>query len=373
MAFGRIGKNFLAIFLGVTLSFVLLEGLLLAFQPIEYRVKGNKIKLPRDKKYQFANDKTDKLDPVIATSRNHLGFRGAMPPKDFGGYVTIVAVGGSTTACEMISDGKTWCDLLAARLAGRGGRVWLNNAGLEGNSTYGHLVLLEDYLIKMRPKVVLFLVGANDIGLGADSDWDREFLQKPRAGFLAAFMEKLINGSEVLGYAINFYRYARAKRAGLTHQIFDFANLPAVDLPPAQVEALLNAHREQYLRPYRQRLAKLVQLCREHGMEPVLITQPAVFGEAVDPVTGADLGRAGTYALNGKTLWRVVELYNDVTRETAAREKVELIDLAREMPKSSAYFYDTYHFTNPGCVRVAEILAGQLEPFLEQKFPQLQR
>ena len=34
---------------------------------------------------------------------------------------------------------------------------------------------MEDYLIKMRPKVVLFLVGANDIGLGAYSDWDIDF------------------------------------------------------------------------------------------------------------------------------------------------------------------------------------------------------
>lgn len=367
----KFSKNILAILLGVLISFILLEGLLRIFQPIEYRVKGNKLKLPRDKKYQFTNDKTDKLDRVIATSRNHLGFRGEMPPKNFAAHVTIIAVGGSTTACEMISDGKTWCDILAHKLKSTFGPVWLNNAGLEGNSTYGHLILMEDYLIKMRPKVVLFLVGANDIGLGAHSDWDREFMRKPKTNLLAAFTEKLINESEVLGYAINFYRYSKAKRAGLTHQIFDFANLTAVDLPQAKVDASLQSHQDNYLKPFKQRLTRLMEISRENSIEPVLITQPSVFGEVIDPATGADLGRASTYALNGKTLWQLLELYNDAVRTTALKQEVLLIDLAREMPKSSAYFYDTYHFSNAGCVEVAEILAKTLKPFLEERYPQL--
>ncbi len=180
----NLAKNSLAILLGLAISFLLLEGLLRVFQPIEYRVRGDKLKLPRDKKYQFSNAETDKFDRLITTSRNHLGFRGEMPPKDFAGSISIVAVGGSTTACEMISDGKTWCDLLAARLKSRFGRVWLNNAGLDGTSTYGHLVLMEDYLIKLRPQVVLFLVGANEIHTKDHTSHDLEFLRKSQAGFL---------------------------------------------------------------------------------------------------------------------------------------------------------------------------------------------
>ncbi len=367
----NLGKNFLAILIGVSLSFVLLEGLLRVFQPIEYRVKGHKLKLPRDKKYQFTNDKTDKLDRLISTSRNHLGFRGEMPPKDFADYLTIVAVGGSTTACEVISDGKTWCDLLAARLKARFGRVWLGNAGLDGTSTYGHLVMLEDYVVKIRPKVVLLLVGANDIGLGAYTDWDRTFMKKPKADWWGALTERLLSDSEVLGYAVNFYRYARAKRLGLTHQIFDFAHLPPTDLSQAKAETILQSHRVQFLPPFQKRLTKLIEVCREHGMEPVLITQPSVFGEGRDPATGIDLGRASTYTLNGQTLWRLLELYNGVTRSTARQQGVELIDLAAEMPKDSTYYYDTYHYTNAGCARVAEIIDLHLEPFLAKEYPDL--
>jgi len=367
----NLGKNILAIILGVSISLVLLEGLLRIFQPIEYHVKGNKIRLPRDKKYQIINDKTDKLDKIISTSRNHLGFRGEMPPPNFAGSLTIVAVGGSTTACEYISEGKTWCDLLAGRLRKNFKNIWVNNAGLDGVSTFGHLIFMKDYLIKMRPKVVLFLVGANETGLSDYSVWDLQDLKKPAAGPLAPYMEKLINSSEVLDYAINFYRYYQAKRIGLLNQIFDFAQLQSVEMSMEKVNSLLQLHKEKYLQPYKKRLTSLIKICRENSLEPVFITQPLVFGEAIDPVTGVDLGKVGLQSLNGKTLWQILELYNQALRNTAAAHGVLLIDLAQEMPKTSEFFYDNYHFTNAGCVAVAKILDKGLEPFLGEKYPQL--
>ncbi len=119
------------------------------------------------------------------------------------------------------------------------------------------------------------------------------------------------------------------------------------------------------------RLTRLIDISRGHGIEPVFITQPSVFGEAVDPATGVDLGRASTYSWNGKTLWQILELYNDVVRNTARQQGVLLIDLAREMPKDSRYYYDTYHFSNAGCAQVAEILDRRLEPFLAARYPRL--
>ena len=109
-------KNLLAVVIGLVLAFIILEGMLRIFQPVEYQVRGNKIWLPQDRKLQQTNDKTDKLDKIVYTSRNHMGFRGEPSPKNFAEYLTIIAVGGSTTACEFISDNKTWCDILAVNL-----------------------------------------------------------------------------------------------------------------------------------------------------------------------------------------------------------------------------------------------------------------
>ncbi len=365
-----ISKNILAVLLGISVSLILLEGLLRVFQPIEYRVKGNKIKLLRDKKYQFINDKTDKLDKIIYSTRNHMGFRGEAAPKNFADYLTIIAVGGSTTECVLIADGKTWCDILADKLKEKFKPLWLNNAGLDGTSTYGNIILLEDYLIKIRPKMILFLLGANDIGEGDHGIADEKYLKKPRSGLLAPIWERLINNSEFLGYAVNFYRYSRAQELGLVHRIWNFAELPLVNMPAEQVQRLLQTHKENFLKPYAQRLTRLIDLCRDNFIEPVFITQSTVFGEVIDPVTGKNLGRASTYGMNGKTLGEVLELYNDVLRNTARQQQVFVIDLAREMPKNTAYYYDTYHFSNAGCQKVAEIIDQRLEPVLAEKYPQ---
>ena len=338
-------KHLLAIGIGLVLSFILLEGMLRIFQPLEYQVRGNKIWLPQDKKYQLCNDKTDKLDKIIYTSRNHIGLRGDPPPKKFADYVTIIAVGGSTTACELISDKKTWCDLLAAKLKNKINLLWLNNAGLDGHSTYGHIVLMEDYIIRIRPKVVLFLVGANDIGLETSRKYDQDQFKKPLSG-IYAFWDKLVSKSEVLNYSINFCRFLKAKRRGLIHTLWDFNSVNQDDTPAERVPAILLEQKQKYLKPYAERLNRLIEISRENSIEPVLITQPSVLGDLFDPITGINLARVTASGWSGKVFWQVLELYNDVVRNIAAEQHVGLIDLARKMPKRTDYYYDTYHFTN---------------------------
>jgi lysophospholipase L1-like esterase len=366
-----LSRNFLALFIGIVLSIFLLEGLLRIFEPIQYRVVGNKIELPRDKKYHFINDQCDKLDRVISTSWNHMGFRGELPPHNFADCLTIIAIGGSTTECTLISDGKTWCDILAAKLKEKFNPLWLNNGGLNGHSSFGNIISMQDYVVKIRPKVVLFLIGANDIGLNAPWDFDQNYLKKnPVRGLLGTFWEGLINHSRILSYAINFQRYYRAKQMGLTQPIFDFAKLKQPDISPEKIQALLQEHRGKYLKGYAGRLSKLIEISRSHGIEPVMITQPMVFGNLIDPYTGVNLAKPKCWIANGEGMWKLLELYNGVMRETARQHHVHLIDLARQMPKSTEFYYDTYHYTNAGCRKVAEIVYQGLEPFLEKQFPQ---
>jgi lysophospholipase L1-like esterase len=365
----EIGKNVLAIFLGLALALVALEVLLRVFQPVEYRVRGNKIILTPDKKYIFDNNKIDKLDKVIYVRRNHLGFRGEALPRDFAHTLTILTVGGSTTECIHISDGKTWPDLLASRLKRRFKPLWLNNAGIDGHSTFGHLVLMEDYIIPLKPKMVIFLLGANDRCLEDYSALDRKSFKKPAATSWKALVNTLARYSEVVNYAVNLSRYAKAHRGGLVHANIDFAKLKTIDVADDRLKAILAQHQEHYLIPYGQRLQKLIDLARRHGIEPVFITQPMIYGAVIDPVSGTDLGRVDIGGINGKTSWEILKLYNEVTKRVAAQNQVLLIDLASELPKTSRYFYDTFHFTNEGCQAVAEIISQHLAPFLAKKFP----
>ena len=77
--------------------------------------------------------------------------------------LTVITIGGSTTECHFLSDSLTWPYLLGLRLADSVRGCWLNNAGLDGQSTFGHIVMLNDYVKKLHPSVVVFLTGINDM------------------------------------------------------------------------------------------------------------------------------------------------------------------------------------------------------------------
>jgi lysophospholipase L1-like esterase len=362
-------KNILALLLGLTLALAGLEIMLRVVEPVEFRVKGNRIILPRNKKIIFTNNKISKLDKIIYYSRNQLGFRGEPPPKNFSQTLTILTVGGSTTECIHISDGKTWPDLLAGKLKHDFKPLWLNNAGLDGHSTFGHLVLMQDYIIQLKPKVVLFLVGANDQGLLDYCALDKESLKNPDVFPKKSLVDTLAQYSELVNYAQNYRKYAKAVKLGLLHTNIDFARLKTLEVPDDRLHVILQMHRDNFLEPYGQRIQQLIEVARNHGIEPVFITQPMIYGAVIDPVTGADLGRVDIGGINGKTAWEILQLYNTVLKKVAQQNDVLLIDLADALPKSSRDFYDTFHYTNEGSQLVAQIIFERLAPFLAEKYP----
>ena len=157
-------KNLIALFIGLIISLITVELILRIYNPFPSVVKGDKIILRCNSMVEYNNLKNSKLSKTIYVSTNSLGFRGDNPPRDFNNYLTILTVGGSTTHCYYNSDDKTWPYDLAKDLDKNFNRIWVNNAGLSGHTTMGHIILMQDYIIKIKPKIVLFLVGINDLG-----------------------------------------------------------------------------------------------------------------------------------------------------------------------------------------------------------------
>jgi hypothetical protein len=137
------------------------------------------------------------------------------------------------------------------------------------------------------------------------------------------------------------------------------------------MQALLR-DQERFLPEYKARLALLIEMARQATIEPVLITQPALFGNAIDDVSSADLSRVAIEIyrkMDGQTAWELLEKYNDVTREIGRERHVKVIDLAAQLPKSSRYFYDYLHYGKEGAAKVSDIVAEELRPMLVEKWP----
>jgi lysophospholipase L1-like esterase len=365
-------KNIGVFLAGCLVGLAVLEVLLRAYNPLEIRFRPDRIVLPVHKRYLF--DNTDKFPTKLATTtihtKNSLGFRGAPPPRDFRDYLTIITIGGSTTECFYLSDGRTWPDLLGQKLSREFHRVWVNNAGLDGATTYRHLILMEDYIATLRPRVVLFLMGINDVGTG-----DIEAAEKQQVHFLRQATRALLYRSEVYALGQNLYRYSMAQSRGLHHTEIDLRKAGRLDrLPAGAASRMLQDYETNSLPFFAQRLEKLIKVCRDHGSEPIFITQPTLYGPGDDPVTGVDLAavRLGE-DLNGGLMFQAVDLYNGVTRQAARQHGVLLVDLARELPRNSAYYYDYLHYTEPGAAAVAGIVAAQLSTFLASRYPSFKK
>ena len=348
-------KNILALGAGCAAAFLVLEAFLAFYPPLASRVRGGRIILFPYKRYVVENDRFPSLERRIVRTNNSLGFRGAEPPKDFSSYLTVVAVGGSTTECFYLSDGKSWPERLQPLLARSYGRAWVNNAGMDGHSTFGHLALMREYICALRPGAVIFLTGLNDMGLGSASRFDRMLTGNEGRSLPAALFVRAASVSRVAALAQNIYLHSRAIKAGLVHAQLDL-KAAAPLRAPAGLLAGLKARHAPFAAAYAERLGELARVSRAAGIRPVFATQPLLCGKGRDPRTGADLELlpTGDEFVNCGVKWAVLEVYNDAARRKAAELKVPLADLAREMPKDSLYFYDYSHFTGAGTEKVAE-------------------
>ena len=166
---GRTLRQFLAnlglVFAGLAVGLLIAEGALRIYNPFGFRLKGDRIVLPVNESYQIMPDGLWGVEPVVRHSRNVLGFRGAEPPDDFDGALSIVFVGGSTTESFLQTEGRSWPEKVDSLLAPLFNGLWVNNAGLDGHSTFGHLILVNDLLAGLKPDAVVILSGINDVGL----------------------------------------------------------------------------------------------------------------------------------------------------------------------------------------------------------------
>jgi hypothetical protein len=351
------------------LVFVLLEIGLRIYNPFHFRLKGDKILLPVNQREIITNTINPKLDALIVNTRNSLGFRGPEPPRDWSHYLTIITIGGSTTECHFLNDDNTWSFLLGKDLADSLPDCWLNNAGLDGHSTFGHEVMLNDYVKKLRPSVVLFLTGINDVETEGPLFHDKLSTRNAYPDF----RHFIVNNSEVLSLALNIARGWRAQKFNnTTNAMLVLDSSRRLMLPDTVIRARLG-RQAPYLAAYRQRLTELADTCLVWHILPIFLTQPNLFGVGKDPVTGVDLENFPTdptdVEMNGKLIWEMLEEYNDVVRSVGSEKKVPVVDLARLIPKNSLYFYDMSHFTNRGAEEVSLVLAAALVPILRGNFP----
>lgn len=358
-------KIWYSLFLVVT-TLVLSELLLRLYNPFHFRVKGNSVQLPVNQKYKITTIASDGLDAVITHSKNQLGFRGPDMGKDFADRYSIFVVGGSATECLLLSDGEDWPNVLLKKLQPTFPSLWMNNAGIDGASSYGHILLLQQHLIRLKPKMIIFMLGINDINRVDMNGFDNLTSINN-----APFFVRAAEYSELWSTVLNLYRSKKAKDKSLTHNsisaIID-GKTAMSDTDMYQLKFKLQTADVQLMAAYKKRLLMLIELCRKNQINPVFVTQPCIAGNAFDSTTGKNLGDIQvTPTMNGNQFWELLQAYNRVTIETANEELCFVIDAASDFPKDRSMYYDLMHFRKEGAKAFADTVFKSLQRYLQQQ------
>lgn len=209
------------------------------------------------------------------------------------------------------------------------------NAGVGGYSSYQGLQLLKHTLVKYKPDMVTIFFGWNDHWIAQTPD--HRFKMK------ADWEVDLINFLEQFRtYQACHWLIARWKEKALG-SIQDKDRQSTERVPPEEYEKNLKA---------------IVDFCRAHEIQPVLITAPFMASQWSGP---------WWYFPNPmEDLVAVHMAYNEIVRKVSQENQVPIIDLERalihlDQKNPGEYFSDGIHFAPTGCRLVAELIVSAME------------
>jgi len=329
-------RNITSFGFGLTIALLILELFLYFYNPINQRMAKGEIKLPANMVYEMGNTDIKSLPSKIKHSKNELGFRGPSLI-DRGAKTSIICVGGSTTECFYLNDGQDWPALLQSKL---GNNFWVNNAGLDGHSTFGHSILLKNHVLDLKPNYIIFLVGCNDIAAAQINNYEKEFIKGKK---------RWLEYSSIFNALSAIKRAKKAKEFGVHHQNINFVHSQRTDTSGYKQwedSAMLNA--------YETRIKQLATLCINNEIKPVFCSQPSIL--SANFIQDSYVGNRAFQGKSALHFMQKMHLFNDRVQKVCRYYNLDFIDLEKELEASPKHYYDNFHFTTAGSNEVAQII-----------------
>ncbi len=271
--------------------------------------------------------------------------------------LSLVFLGGSTTECMFMEEENRFPYVVGAILEQQiGKRINSYNGGLSGNNSLHAIDLLVNKVIPLEPRVVVFMEDINDLStlLYKKTYWSSNNVRAPLETLeKGKMLGKLLK--ETLIPQLN-EAYRNFKGSLFSQEADEFAQdrgrKLAVD--PAGLA-----------REFSRNLGVFVDICRDWGTTPVLMTQANRVTANPDPVVAAYIAKCGRdTGISYQDFKRLYDLFNETIREVGRKKGVLVIDLAREVPPDKEHLYDLVHFNDAGSRDAAKIIAAQLKPLL---------
>lgn len=319
--------------------------------------KLNRLNLIRDSRYAYDVSKIyADPNPSITYSRDRFGLRGSFSSP---AQIDLLTVGGSTTDQRYIRDGETWQDVLERRFKEANATVVVANAGVDGQSTHGHIKNFEWWFSNvhgLQPEYILYYVGINDFHVDEGYRYDNILGRERNFDLWREIREHsaIWNLSRTLRGT-----YVSLVKKKMGHRSVDFEELQWTR------EALQSDYTfmQPRLLAYAKRLRILADLSRGFGAEPIFVSQPTrQYRLAPDGIVGqSDITLYGDREINGKDYYFMMGKIDGVTKSVAIETGAVFIDLASHATWTDGDFYDLSHMKPQGAAKVGNLLYQALK------------
>ena len=317
------------------------------------------LNIPRNAKYYYNVDGLyDNGGRPIIYRRDHLGLRGNYDDLT---KIDILTIGGSTTNQLYIDERETWQHHLKTNFSVSGRNVTIVNAGVDGQSTRGHVAIFDRWLAQikgLKVKYVLAYVGVNDIHVEyaelGDQMQSNEQLRRIR--------HFILNNSSLYNLFRTIRGYYRAKSAKLIHGAKPRKIVKWIEVQPFNTRVAYPFEYAQRLKDYKYRLQKLIKRIRRFGSTPIIVTQHASVYRIRDkkvyfPMNASKQEKQWSYQL--------VRSFNNMSMHVCKSYKAICIDLARDLVFHPDDYYDHVHNTPNGTYKIAQYLYIQLKTLFQ--------
>jgi len=317
----------------------------------------DRLNIPRDCQIRYDATLLYKDGGHIVYTRDKWGLRGQYHSLS---DIDIITLGGSATDQRYVEDGYTWQDVIRKEFAAEGKNVSVVNAGVDGQSTYGHIKDFDWWfptLPHFKPHYVLFYIAGNDIFKRDGGAFD-DLLDHSAPAWKTYIRERSA-----------LYRVAFTLRgmylARMVHKIshrkepfgsWEWTTKPAV----ADHHALVARRVERY----RKAVDRLAEQTRAIGATPIFVTQALSVYRFRDD--GQVEGRARTepfddVQVNGLDLYYIMREFWAATIEECEKENGICLDAGNDIRWQDGDFYDAIHNTPQGAQRLGAYIHDGLK------------
>ncbi|WP_137111385.1 SGNH/GDSL hydrolase family protein [Rhodobacter sp. SY28-1] len=306
-------------------------------------------------------------EPAETTySRDSNGFRGLNGDI---GAIDIITVGGSTTDQRFLDDSQTYQAELIRLLNAAGHSAVIANAGIDGQSTFGHIHNFDSWFNRvdgLKTRYFLYYIGINDLVRIAQTDsYDA----------LEAKGWKLRAKLYIREKSAFYQMYRMFKSMYLDHGLGHSINRTNIaDAPPFATKPLLGQIETPEVRQaivdLRARVRELNKLTVAFGAKAIFVTQrSAAWRRSAGDVVGVESVSGGFESelvgqfgpMNGVDIYRIERLVADGIMAECTAVGAVCFDLMEDVDfDPTRDFYDSIHTNASGSAVIAKYLSEKL-------------